>query len=110
MAYLSLARPVGSPIPPLLDGLVAAGVPNSFGLQLCEARLTAQGGVVSVGGFLQVGAAAVDLADLSSGAFVYAPLAMQSYFGVTVTDMALGGQSFGVPCSVYNSPHAIVDR
>lgn len=109
LAYIALARPSGSPITPLLDSLVANGANNSFGLQLCDARTTAQGAVVSAGGFLQVGAGPSDLADISSGAFVYAPLVQQSYYTVSVTDVAFNGQSLGLGCSLYNSPRAIVD-
>ena len=114
LAYAALALPSSSPITPLFDVLVNGGVTNSFGLQMCDARIVPRGGgyvdVLSGGGFLQLGAQQADVSDLFTGQMQYAPITRQLYYETTILDVAFNGTSLGVPCSLYNSPRAIVDR
>lgn len=114
LGYRSIALPASNPVTPLFDTWVAAGaVANSFGMQLCDPSTKQTLGVVAVQptpSYIDFGAGESDLADLSSGGFVYAPVVQATYYSVMVYDVALGGTSLGAACSLYNSPKpAIVD-
>ena len=113
MAYKALAFPTTSPITPLFDVLVAGGLVDAFGMQLCGSRAVRQGAAIALRAtpsFLELGASAASMADLAVGSFAFAPVTEELYYGVRVLGMAVAGTPLDVPCAVYNSPRAIVDR
>lgn len=92
IAYQKLSE---TDAPTIVDSLVNSGqIANMF--SLC---LTDDGGTFEFGGQL----------PYSQGATQSTPIVKQEFYQVTITDMSVNGQSFGVSQSVYNLGGAIFD-
>eukprot|EP00047_Mylnosiga_fluctuans_P008442 m.258741 g.258741 ORF g.258741 m.258741 type:complete len:647 (-) comp21785_c0_seq1:133-2073(-) len=115
LAYVSLARPAGHPLLPIFDVIKAAnpGLPDAFGIQLCDPRVVASGNtlqLIDTPSVIDLGASETSLASLTTSSFVYTPIAQELYYGIEVLRVAVGGKPLAVDCSVFNSPrYAIVD-
>ena len=113
-AYDTLTTSTGRKPPTFVTDLVNRNiVQDRFGLLLCGTLQTLVQGQDPdnrhAGQWVLGGLDGPNGEQYYQGSIFYTPIVQEKWYVVTVTDLALGDTSLGLPCHEYNTPRAIVD-